>query len=94
MEHVYIVTNAAWPEHVKIGLTTKAPAKRLSQYNTGSPHRDYVMEYQQPIADSRALEAEVHANLRDMGIESRNEWFKLPVPLAVSMVATAVSDLD
>lgn len=93
-EYVYVITNDAFDGWCKIGLTTKQPEKRLAQYQTAAPFRDYEMPFCQPIDNSKQLETEVHANLRDMGIESRNEWFRMPVGAAVSMVSSAVNDLD
>jgi hypothetical protein len=93
-EYVYVVTNEAFDGWCKIGLTTKAPAKRLNQYQTGCPKRAYKMPYVQPIDDSKALEREIHLNLRDMGIDGSHEWFLIPEALAISMVSTAVHDLE
>jgi len=40
IEYIYVLTNKAYPNLVKIGMTTKNPARRLEQVNgTGTVHR-------------------------------------------------------
>ena len=92
--HVYVITQAAFEEWVKIGLTTKEPATRLSQYQTGCPFRDYELHFAAEVDDCRAVEALVHDSCADMGLDIRNEWVRCPVALAVSMVSTSVSDFE
>lgn len=41
---VYIVSNPAWPNHVKIGSAIDVYS-RLDSYQTSSPFRDYKLEY-------------------------------------------------
>lgn len=41
---VYVISNPAWPGFYKIGMSTN-PKRRLSQYQTYSPHRDYKLEW-------------------------------------------------
>lgn len=41
---VYVISNPAWPGMYKIGMTTNHK-RRLAQYQTYSPHRDYKLEW-------------------------------------------------
>ncbi|MGL4520252.1 MAG: GIY-YIG nuclease family protein [Phocaeicola sp.] len=41
---VYIISNPAWPDLVKVGMSV-APEKRLATYQTYSPKRDYKLEW-------------------------------------------------
>lgn len=41
---VYVISNPAWPGLYKVGMTTN-PKRRLAQYQTYSPHRDYKLEW-------------------------------------------------
>lgn len=41
--YIYILSNPAWPEKIKIGVTIDVPS-RLSTYQTSSPYRDYKIE--------------------------------------------------
>ena len=92
--HVYVITQAAFEEWVKIGLTTKSPETRLSQYQTGCPFRDYKLHFATEVADCKAVEALVHDSCKDMGLQVLNEWVRCPVALAVSLVSTSVNDFE
>lgn len=41
--HVYLISNPAFPMHYKIGMSIDCH-KRLSNYQTYSPYRDFVLE--------------------------------------------------
>ena len=41
--HVYLISNPAFPLHYKVGISYDAH-KRLAQYQTYSPYRDFVLE--------------------------------------------------
>ena len=48
---IYIITNPAWPNWCKIGLTINLQ-KRLNGYNTHAPLRDYVISFALPVKDT------------------------------------------
>lgn len=80
---MYVITNRAWPRHVKIGCTGDLQ-KRLSQFNTGSPHRDYKVAYFGTFPDKRCTEFRAHviwARRRGGG-----EWFLASVREAVELL--------
>ena len=89
----YVITNAAFPEWVKIGFTSKVNMKsRLPTYQTGAPLRDYVVAYEKHFDDAKVAEKEVHKRLKIMGATHNNhEWFKISVGVA-RMILDAVSD--
>lgn len=68
------MTNPAWPDFVKIGCAGDVN-KRLSQFNTGSPRRDYEMAYVGYSEDCEALEARIHR--RFASVRADGEWFRL-----------------
>lgn len=79
---IYAVVNPAWPEWVKVGMTTD-PVRRLNDYQTSSPFRDYQMVAFKEVEDRRAAEAELHAELEAFG-RREGEWFEVPVDFVVS----------
>ncbi len=85
---VYVLTNPAWPDWVKIGMAIDAE-DRCSSYQTSSPFRDYKLHYSVDSEDRRVLEKQVHIAVGEVAESQSNEWFKIPVPLAV----TCISDL-
>ena len=79
--YVYVITNKAWPEWVKIGRAIDAK-DRLRSYQTSSPLRDYWIIHSVHFDDVNAAERKAHLiaaritstpwNKHDNG-----EWFKL-----------------
>ena len=68
---LYAITNPAWPGKVKLGLSTQ-PHKRLAQYQTYSPLRDYKMYHWSFWLDVRKAEKSFHGLLN-----ADHEWVTL-----------------
>lgn len=83
--YVYIITNKAWPEWVKIGMAIDA-VDRLSGYQTSSPFRDYTLEHSVYSNDRRSSEKEAHKKAKRLALETSNEWFKLPLLQAINIL--------
>lgn len=74
---VYIITNSAWPEWVKIGMAVDAE-DRLNGYQTSSPMRDYKLMYSVSTDDRRKTESLAHKAAEKVA-ERKGEWFKMSV---------------
>lgn len=74
---IYLVTNPAHPEWVKVGQTSDYEG-RLSTYQTASPHADYSMVQVRYVDDRRAAEAKF-LELADARFEIKGEWIKASV---------------
>jgi hypothetical protein len=79
--YVYIITNKAWPDWVKIGMAIDAE-DRCNGYQTSSPFRDYVLEYSVTTEDRRKSERQAHKKAKKLASETNGEWFKLDVETA------------
>ena len=77
---VYIITNPAWPEWVKIGMAVDAE-DRCNGYQTSRPMRDYKVMYAAATKDRRNAEAAAHKAAEKIA-ERRGEWFKMSVAQA------------
>ncbi len=84
--HVYIISNPAWPEWVKVGMAIDA-ADRCCNYQTSSPFRDYVVEYSFASTNRREDESVAHQKLAAISQDRRGEWFKLPVSEAIGCIS-------
>ena len=91
--HVYIITNPAWPEWVKIGMAVDAN-DRCSDFQTSSPFRDYKVEHSVVTNNKRAAEAEAHKLAAKIAKETRGEWFKLDIEQAKTILNNITIDLE
>lgn len=85
---VYVVTNKAMPDMVKIGFSTKDPELRARQFGDGgtaSPY-PYTVEYDVLVDNPRIVEQRTHADLADKRISGNREWFSCSVSFAVSSI--------
>ncbi len=83
--YIYVITNLAWPEWVKIGMAIDAE-DRLNGYQTSSPHRDYELKYTIETEDRRTLEQVAHKEASKLASEYKGEWFKLDVETAIEIL--------
>lgn len=91
----YVITNAAYPEWVKVGFTSKSEmTSRLRVYQTGSPFRDYEVYHQVLFDDAKSAEKEVHSRLKQMGAQKKNEWFKISKKLAANIIDAVFDDIE
>lgn len=82
--YVYVISNPAWQEWVKIGMAVDAD-DRCSGYQTSSPFRDYQVEARVYYDDRREAEHKAHQLAEQVG-ERRGEWFKLEKHVAVTLI--------
>jgi ssDNA-binding Zn-finger/Zn-ribbon topoisomerase 1 len=87
---VYIISNKAMPEILKIGYSTKDPKLRAEELNhTGSPH-PYVVEYEILIEEPYQIEQRIHKMLS--ATKEGKEWFRCSVKeatAAISLIAAS-----
>lgn len=81
---VYIITNTAWPDWVKIGKAILAE-DRLKDYQTYSPFRNYKLEHSVFFSDRAEAEREAHVMAELIG-EKKNEWFNITVKQAKDII--------
>lgn len=80
---LYLLTNPAMPELVKIGMTTRSPEERaLELASTGVPMPFHVAAAW-AVDDVRAAERDAHAALARYRVNDAREWFRLSVPAAI-----------
>lgn len=81
--YLYIISNKAWPEYLKIGVTENLD-KRLSTYQTASPFRDYVLEYSLHHPSYLIAEKKIKEVMKHFSSDIKNEWFKISKDFAIS----------
>lgn len=85
---VYVISNRAMPDLVKVGFSTKDPKLRAEELgHTGSPH-PYVVEYEVLVEDPMLMEQEAHRLLSAK--HEAKEWFRCSTEMAVSAIRKCV----
>lgn len=73
---VYLISNKAWPEWVKIGKAVSA-YDRLRSYQTSDPLRSYELIAHAYVQNRSVKERELHTLAEVFAEERRGEWFKI-----------------
>jgi hypothetical protein len=81
---VYVITNKAMPDLVKVGFSTKDPKVRADELShTGVPY-PYIVEYDVVVEEPYRIEQRVHSKL--FAVREAKEWFRCSVAEAISAV--------
>ncbi len=87
---VYIITNRAMPDLLKIGFTLKDPNQRAKELGrTGLPY-PYIVEYEIFTMQPRQVEKKVHTVLEN--VREGREWFRCSIQEAVAAIRRNVGD--
>ncbi len=84
---VYILTNPAYANLVKIGHTARDPNTRAAELSagTGVPAR-FVVAWSHPVKDHEALEGIVHGRLARCRANDNREFFRCEVSYARKII--------
>jgi hypothetical protein len=86
---VYVLSNKAMPDIVKIGYSTKEATLRADELEgTGLPH-PFVVEYNALVVDPRDVEQQVHKRLREY--REGKEFFRIAVSQAIECIRQVAS---
>lgn len=85
---VYLVVNPAWPGWVKVGRTNN-PDKRLGQYQTATPRRDFEFAAVVWFPDHYKAEREMLARLHTDG-----EWAQIDSHFAVKALNVLKEEVE
>lgn len=86
---VYIITNKAMPDLVKVGFSTKDPIDRAKELSTGSPH-PYIVEYEICVENPQKIEKSTHEILSF--INEGKEWFRCNIETAIKAIRKSCND--
>ena len=76
--HIYIIHNKAWKGWVKVGRSTN-PIKRLENYQTSCPNRDFEIAFSMLVEDAYPYEEYFRLNIKSKGYE----WFHISIEEAI-----------
>ena len=84
--YVYILTNSAYPNKCKIGMTTSSPEKRLHQINSAGVVNDWEIAYTFKCARPYDFEQAIHVVLADVRSRSDREFFDIDLNDAIGLI--------
>jgi hypothetical protein len=83
---LYILSNAAFPDLLKIGFSRKVPTERAEElFTTGVPS-PFVIEYYCLVEGNVELESQVHRTLAEHRHREDREYFRVDVGTVVSAI--------
>lgn len=86
---VYVLSNRAMPNMLKIGFSTRDPSLRIQELNTtGLPH-PFVVEYDVLVMGPREVEQAVHAELKKH--HEAKEFFRVSVSAAIATIRSVIT---
>lgn len=87
---VYVLSNASMKGMVKIGFSTVGAKFRVKDlYTTGVP-TPFKIQYEVRVFNCEELEKLVHQRLKKYRVTANREFFKIDVPVAISVVQECV----
>ena len=75
--HIYILTNPAMPEFVKIGYTRKETRLRASELSNTSVPLPYEVYYEELVEYPSVIERLIHSQLNNYRVSPDREFFKV-----------------
>ena len=81
---VYVIRNPAFKGWCKVGHSIE-PTRRLSQYQTATPHRDFHLEGFYYTPNRAETEKRVHGALELIAYRAENEWFSVDPKIAAAV---------
>lgn len=78
---VYIISNKAFPNFYKIGVTQNI-SSRLRSYQTSAPLRDYKIEYYIAHPDAYKAESDIKEMMKYFALSIKNEWYEVDLNIA------------
>ena len=90
--YVYLLTNSAIPDIVKIGMTTRLPSERAKELsNTGVPGR-WTVHYSIFVPDCAVVERIVHGDLKHRRFSDDREFFRITLADAQAVIKSRADE--
>ena len=85
---VYVITNKAHTDLVKIGFSTKDPELRAKEFGTASAYT-FVVEYDALVEEPQPVEQRAHKLLASKREDRDREWFRCSIEEAIIAIKMA-----
>lgn len=92
---VYVMSNPAMPDMLKIGFTTNLPEDRARELSSRtSVPLPFKVEFRALTMRWRRVERSIHARLAAHRVRKAREFFRVPLAVAVEAVRDSVMDVN
>ena len=91
-EYIYIISNVSMPGLLKVGRTSNAPSKRMSELHTTSVPTPFELEVAFQVSDSAYAERRIHQLLDSFRVAKNREFFRIGVAEAAETAINSFSD--
>lgn len=88
--YIYALSNAAFPDLLKIGHTTNLPESRIRQLNTTGVPRAFTLEFCFLVHHAAQIEHSIHQALEKFRYAENREFFALSVSEALRITVSIV----
>ena len=89
---VYIFTNKAMPDLIKLGHTTREPEARVKELlSTGLPH-PFIVEYKALVDESHKTEQKAHKILKYCRENKDREFFRCDIATGIEAIREAANE--
>jgi hypothetical protein len=91
--YLYILTSAAMPDLIKIGVTTKHPLQRTEELSapTGIPV-PFTLAYHRAVNDIFSIERDIHEAFAEYRVSDKREFFHMSYMKAASLIDILLGD--
>ncbi|MFX1689711.1 GIY-YIG nuclease family protein [Paraburkholderia sp. A2RI-6] len=91
--YVYIISNKAMPDLLKVGFTTRSPEERAAELSGTALPYPAVVEYSALVEHADAVEREAHRRLASLRVSQNREWFRCSRTKAIDTVKAAAGSV-
>jgi len=91
--YVYIISNKAMPDLLKVGFTTRSPDERAAELSGTALPYPSVVEYSVLVDHAATIEREVHRRLASLRVSQNREWFQCSRTKAIETVKAAAGSV-
>jgi len=84
--YIYVLSNAAYSDLLKIGFTCNAVKDRAAELSSTGVPQPFEIEFFQLTADVEEVEALIHAELQAARLNVNREFFRVAVSEAVNVI--------
>ncbi|KIF46827.1 GIY-YIG nuclease family protein [Vibrio owensii] len=89
---IYIMTNSAMPDLIKIGMTARDSRERARELSNTSVPLPFKVAFEIYCNDIRKVESAIHRELADFRVNPNREFFRYPLDKAINLIQESIGE--